>query len=201
MTYANLYQLSRKAKIDMLFKITTIQMPTLYTIGHSVHPILEFISILKAHHIQLLIDVRTLPRSRRMPWFNQKALASRLQQEKIDYLHMPQLGGMRKPRENSINLAFRNEHFRGYADYMQTMEFFIALKALNKQIQQNDRVIIMCAEANPADCHRSLIADAEVARDVKVLHILKNADLEEHVLTKFAEVDKTQSPIIVSYPK
>jgi uncharacterized protein (DUF488 family) len=142
-----------------------------YTIGHSTHPIDEFLSILKNFHVRLLIDVRTIPKSRFNPQYNQEALAKSLSHEKIAYRHMAGLGGLRHPKKDSINLAWRNASFRGYADYMQTEEFEHNLEGLIKEARKATTAI-MCAEAVPWRCHRSLIADALLLRGLDVRDIM-----------------------------
>ena len=161
---------------------------TIWTIGHSTRPIHEFIALLHAHAINLLIDVRTVPRSRHNPQFNTEALAVSLKTSGLSYLHMPALGGLRKARKDSINDGWRNASFRGYADYMQTDEFWDALQELMTHGQQGP-IAIMCAEAVPWRCHRSLIADALASRGWTVRHILSPVKAEEHRLTPFAVID------------
>lgn len=136
----------------------------LWTIGHSTRPINEFLSLLKAHGVQRLVDVRTIPLSRHNPQFNRETLSTSLKNEELVYLHMPQLGGLRKAKTDSINLGWQNASFRGYADYMQTEEFWRALDELmaGSRLQHT---AIMCAEAVPWRCHRSLIADALTSRN------------------------------------
>jgi uncharacterized protein (DUF488 family) len=166
-----------------------------YTVGHSTHPIEEFIELLQAHSIAQLIDVRKIPRSRRNPQFNTEALAASLSSNGIVYRHMPELGGMRHARRDSINTAWRNASFRGYADYMQTPEFQAALQALIS-LSVGMPTVIMCAEAVPWKCHRSLIGDALLARGVRVLDIMSAIKATPHALTPFARVNGTE----VTYP-
>lgn len=161
---------------------------TIWTIGHSTRPIHEFIALLHAHAINLLVDVRTVPRSRHNPQFNTEALAESLRTSGLNYLHMLALGGLRKARKDSINDGWRNASFRGYADYMQQDEFRDALEALMTHAQQ-EPTAIMCAEAVPWRCHRSLIADALASRGWTVRHILSPVKADEHRLTPFAVVD------------
>jgi uncharacterized protein (DUF488 family) len=163
----------------------------LWTIGHSTRPIDEFLSLLKAHDIQRLVDVRTIPRSRHNPQFNSEALAYSLTSTAISYQHSANLGGLRKPRKDSINTGWRNESFRGYADYMQTEEFEKALETLMADTEER-RTAIMCAEAVPWRCHRSLIADALVCRDWEVRHILSETKADRHQLTPLATVENGQ---------
>ena len=160
----------------------------LWTIGHSTKPIDEFVSLLQAHGIRQLVDVRTIPRSRYNPQFNTETLARRLTGAAIHYRHSSDLGGLRKPQKDSINIGWRNASFRGYADYMQTEQFGEALKEL-MAYGTNDKTAIMCAEAVPWRCHRSLIADALVTRDWEVRHIMSEAKADRHRLTSFATVE------------
>lgn len=174
-------------------------MPSLYTIGHSTRTLDEFIALLKANKIACVVDVRSIPKSRKFPWFNKDKLEIALTKEKILYVHMQKLGGLRHAKKDSINQAWHNISFRGFADYMQTKEFYLALKALNNLIKDT-RTVVMCAEAVPWRCHRSLIADAEYIRNIKVLHIIKNNYLLKHQLTVFAEVNRKRKPLQVYYP-
>jgi uncharacterized protein (DUF488 family) len=156
----------------------------------------EFIGLLNVHAIQLLVDVRTVPRSRFNPQFNTDSLAQSLRNAGIQYRHMPALGGLRKPAKDSLNLGWRNESFRGYADYMQTDEFWAALDELIAQGSQQNTAV-MCAEAVPWRCHRSLIADALLVHKWEVRHILSATDAKPHQLTSFARItDHT-----LRYPK
>ncbi len=172
----------------------------LYTIGHSTHPLQEFIEILHAHHITHIVDVRTVPKSRHVPWFNKDEFKKSLRKEKIAYTHMPKLGGLRRTTKDSINLGWRNASFRGFADYMQTPEFFAGLKELNTLIKKNGRVAIMCAEAVPWRCHRSLIADAEIIRHIHTWEIMGKTSIREHKLTPFAVVNRKKKPLQIYYP-
>jgi uncharacterized protein (DUF488 family) len=168
---------------------------TINTIGHSTHPIEEFIRMLEAHGIRQLVDVRTIPRSRHNPQFNKETLSASLQAARIEYRHMPGLGGLRHPRKDSINAGWRNASFRGYADYMQTAEFCENLNHLI-EIASQAPTAIMCAEAVPWRCHRSLIGDALAARGVSVMEIMNGAKTQPHAMTPFAKVDGQQ----VTYP-
>lgn len=167
----------------------------LSTIGHSTHPIEEFVRMLEAHGIRQLVDVRTIPRSRHNPQFNREILPRSLEAAGIGYRHMPGLGGLRHARPDSINTGWRNASFRGYADYMQTPEFRDNLTQLT-QLASEAPTAIMCAEAVPWRCHRSLIADALVAQGVSVLDILTAAKAQPHTMTPFAKVLDHQ----VTYP-
>lgn len=175
-------------------------MPKLYTIGHSTHTLKEFIKILHAYQITHVVDVRTIPKSRHVPWFNKTEFKKSLRKEKISYTHILKLGGLRRTSKNSINLGWRNASFRGYADYMQTSEFFEGLKELNDLIKKNKNVVIMCAEAVPWRCHRSLIADAEIVRHFTVWEILSETSVRTHTLTDFAKVNRNKRPIQIYYP-
>jgi uncharacterized protein (DUF488 family) len=176
-------------------------MATLFTIGHSNHTLEEFINLLQTYDIKHLVDIRTIPQSRHVPWFNKDELSQALQAEGIHYSHLSKLGGLRHAHKDSINRAWRNLSFRGFADYMQTPEFYVGLKNLNEVIKENGKVVIMCAEAVPWRCHRSLIADAEVIRGNKVYHILSKTKIYPHTLTPFAIVDKSKRPMRIFYPK
>jgi uncharacterized protein (DUF488 family) len=166
------------------------------TIGHSTRAIEEFIGILKAHQIAQLVDVRTIPKSRHNPQFNRENLPDSLKAAGIAYRHMPGLGGLRHARADSINTGWRNASFRGFADYMQTPEFDQNLQELI-ELAAAKPTAIMCAEAVPWRCHRSLIADALVARGIPVLEILSATSARPHSLTPFARVHGT----VVTYPK
>jgi uncharacterized protein (DUF488 family) len=176
---------------------------TLLTVGHSNRPLPEFLKLLEVHKVGLLVDVRTIPRSRHNPQFNRETLAEALAARAIAYEHMPGLGGLRHPRKDSVNTAWRNDSFRGYADYMQTEECARHLETLcdleaNWQARTEGKlaVAIMCAEAVPWRCHRSLIADSLLARGMPVAHIMSASKAEPHKLTSFARVSGTT----VTYP-
>jgi uncharacterized protein (DUF488 family) len=168
---------------------------TIFTVGHSTLPIDRFIGLLNIYGIRNLADVRTVPRSRHNPQFNADTLASSLAAEHIEYTPMPALGGLRPQRKDSPNAGWRNKSFRAYADYMQTGEFQEAVEHLVKMGRQT-RTAIMCAEAVPWRCHRSLVADALNARGVPVAEILSDTSWRMHKLTPFARVDGTA----VTYP-
>lgn len=173
----------------------------LFTIGHSTHNLQEFLAILAAHQITQLIDVRTIPKSRRVPWFNREVLSVELRRKKIRYVHLPELGGLRHTHKGSINPGWRNASFRGFADYMQTPEFYAGLKKLNALIKKGGKTAIMCAEAVPWRCHRSLIADAETIRHIAVTHIFTQTHTQPHQLTAFAVVNRHKRPIKIYYVK
>jgi uncharacterized protein (DUF488 family) len=164
---------------------------TIYTVGHSTRPIEDFIALLAAHGVEQLIDIRTIPRSRTNPQFNRDTLPKTLERAGIEYLHIPELGGLRHARPDSPNTAWRNASFRGYADYMQTPEFTKAIAQLI-EIAQGKQTAIMCAEAVPWRCHRSLVADALTARGVPVEDILSATRRSPHKLTPFAKIEGTR---------
>ncbi len=161
---------------------------TVFTIGHSTRTAAEFIGLLQAHGIKQLIDIRTIPKSRHNPQFNGDALASSLRSAGIRYVHLKALGGLRHARKDSLNLGWYNASFRGFADYMQTPEFAAALNRAIKLAEQRPSAL-MCAEAVPWRCHRSLVADALLVRGVRVLHITSKAPPKPHSLTPFARVN------------
>ena len=171
-------------------------MATVYTIGHSTRELTDLVTLLQAHGVERLIDVRTMPRSRKNPQFNQESLPAALAAAGIEYEHKKELGGLRHPRKDSVNLGWRNESFRGYADYMQTPEFDAAIEWLIEQATAR-RVAIMCAEAVPWRCHRSLVADALTARGHQVEHIMTLSRRDPHAITSFAAIDGSS----VHYPK
>lgn len=168
---------------------------TIFTVGHSTLPIERFTAVLAAFGIERLADVRTVPRSRRNPQFNSDALRDSLRKEGIDYVPLGELGGLRKPRADSPNAGWRNESFRGYADYMQTEQFAGGLERLI-ELSRDRRTAIMCAEAVPWRCHRSLVADALLVRGIEVVEILSATGYREHALTPFARVAGTK----LTYP-
>ena len=160
---------------------------TIYTIGHSTRPAAELIGLLQGHGVRVLADVRTIPRSRHNPQFNSDALATTLGAAHIGYVHMPSLGGLRRPKPDSINAGWRNVSFRGYADYMQTPAFAAALDELIA-LARSQPAAIMCAEAVPWRCHRSLVADALLVRGVPAAEIVSATRATPHALTPFARV-------------
>lgn len=169
--------------------------PLVLTVGHSTRAIEEFIRLLQTHSITCVVDVRTIPRSRHNPQFNLDSLPKPLKHAGIGYIHMAGLGGLRRPNRASSNTGWRNASFRGFADYMQTPEFGNSLKELIKLARKN-RLALMCAEAVPWRCHRSLIADALLVRGICVEHIMGLTSPRLHTLTSFAKVQGTR----VSYP-
>lgn len=166
------------------------------TVGHSTRPLETFINMLKAHSVTRLIDVRTVPRSRHNPQFNRDTFPEALESCGIRYTHDAGLGGFRHTsRESSPNRGWRNEAFRGYADYMQTQEFAEHLANLIELAKQ-ERVALVCAEAVPWRCHRSLIADALMVHGIRVEEIISETRRQLHTLTPFAKVDGTA----ITYP-
>ena len=161
--------------------------PTLWTIGHSTRTNEEFLALLSAQGIARLVDVRRYPGSRRYPHFHSDALAESLTEAGLTYRHMPNLGGRRVASPDSSNKGWKNASFRGYADYMQTDEFQEALKTLRAEATRS-RTVIMCAEAVPWRCHRSLIADRLLTSGWNVWHILGPGQVQTHRLTAFAVV-------------
>jgi hypothetical protein len=168
---------------------------TVLTIGHSTRTIEEFVGMLRAHGVERLVDVRSIPKSRRVPQFNSDALAAALRKEGIEYLHMKSLGGLRHAKKDSANLGWRNASFRGYADYMATEEFRASIARL-LELAREQRTAIMCAEAVPWRCHRSLIGDALLIRGVNVEDIMTATSTRPHELTPFARVEGLD----ISYP-
>jgi uncharacterized protein (DUF488 family) len=169
--------------------------PALLTVGHSTRPLNELVALLREQGVQRLVDVRTVPRSRRNSQFDRDTLAAALPAAGIDYTPMPALGGLRRPRPDSPNGAWQNASFRGYADYMQTPEFATALAEL-LALAGRERIAIMCAEAVPWRCHRSLIADALTARGVPVAHIVGHGAARPHRVTPWARIEGER----VTYP-
>ena len=160
------------------------------TIGHSNRPIETFIDLLQRNEIERVLDVRTVPRSRHNPQFNQDALPAALEAVGISYSHLPGLGGLRHARADSPNTGWHNPSFRGYADYMQTAEFADNVDRV-ASLAQAEHCVLMCAEAVPWRCHRSLIADALLVRGVRVEDIIGPKGRKPHGLTSFARVEGT----------
>jgi uncharacterized protein (DUF488 family) len=171
------------------------QHSTIFTIGHSTRTIDEFVELLKTNGVTMLVDVRTVPRSRHNPQFNKETLPNALKPYGIKYIHMPDIGGLRHPKRDSINLAWRNSSFRGYADFMQTQEFTDNLLKIIALARENC-LALMCAEALPWRCHRSLISDALVVRNIKVKHIIGATSCLNHELSEMAQVEGNQ----ITYP-
>ena len=170
-------------------------MPLVLTIGHSTRTLEEFIALLQAHGVTRVVDVRTVPRSRYVPQFNKDSLPESLKKDGLRYVHMPGLGGLRHAKRDSLNMGWRNSSFRGYADYMQTAEFEQSLEELI-HLANHDRIALMCAEAVPWRCHRSLIADALLVHGLRVEDIMTLTHRQAHMLTPFAKV----SGATITYP-
>ena len=170
-------------------------LPVVYTVGHSTRSFEELVALLRAHRVERLVDVRSIPRSRRNPQFNRETFAKALRNRRIGYRHMRDLGGLRRARADSINAGWRNASFRGYADYMQTESFAQALDRL-AGLADGKSTAIMCAEALPWRCHRSLIADALIVRGFEVRDIMSATSARPHLLNPMVRVDGRQ----VTYP-
>lgn len=160
---------------------------TIHTIGHSNRPVAEFLDLLKAHGIRKVVDIRTIPQSRHNPQFGKDALRAALKNAHISYEHLKALGGLRRPEKDSVNLGWQNASFRGFADYMGTPEFARGLARL-KDLAAQTKTAVMCAEAVPWRCHRSLIADALTVQHWRVFHIQSRKTAPPHALTPFLEV-------------
>ena len=169
--------------------------PLVMTIGHSTHSLEEFIRLLQAHGATCVVDVRTVPRSRHNPQFDKACLPQSLKRAGLGYVHLPGLGGLRHAKHDSPNAGWRNASFRGYADYMQTAEFVQSLEEVIHLATQ-DRIALMCAEAVPWRCHRSLIADALLVRGIRTEDIMSATRRQVHTLTPFATV----RGIAITYP-
>lgn len=172
-----------------------MRLATIWTIGHSTRSLEELVGVLRHYGIEALVDVRTVPRSRKNPQFNRDELELKLPELGIDYTHAKDLGGLRKALKDSPNMGWENESFRGFADYMQTPEFERALNWLIGEAQ-NKPTAIMCAEMLPWRCHRSLIADALLVRGFDVAEIFDEHKSQPHKLTTFALVQDGN----VTYP-
>jgi uncharacterized protein (DUF488 family) len=166
-----------------------------FTIGHSTRSLQEFIDLILRYRIEVVVDVRSVPRSRRNPQFNRETLPEALRTAGIGYEHAARLGGFRRASSVSLNAGWRNASFRGYADYMQTATFVTTLESVIERAR-SERLALMCAEALPWRCHRSLIADALVARGIRVEEIISATHAQAHALTSIARVDGTR----ITYP-
>jgi uncharacterized protein (DUF488 family) len=165
------------------------------TIGHSTRTLEDFIGLLQANGATCVVDVRTVPRSRHNPQFNLDSLPQELKKAGLEYVHNPGLGGLRHTKSDSPNMGWRNASFRGFADYMQTPEFAQSLEDLIRLANQS-RIVLMCAEAVPWRCHRSLIADALLVRGIRTEDILDVTRRRVHTLTPFAQVRDSE----ITYP-
>jgi uncharacterized protein (DUF488 family) len=161
------------------------------TIGHSTRTLEEFVQLLEVYGVTLLVDVRTVPHSRHNPQFNKETLPDTLKHYGVRYIHMPEIGGLRHPKHDSVNTAWKNSGFRGYADYMQTPEFKVNLLKIVALAREN-RLALMCAEALPWRCHRNLISDALEVRHIKVEHIISKDSVINHKLNELAHVEGTK---------
>ncbi|PYF70625.1 DUF488 domain-containing protein [Pedobacter nutrimenti] len=167
--------------------MTITKLNTIWTIGHSTHTLEEFLTILKSFEIELVVDIRNFPGSKRYPHFNKAALSVSLPERGIGYIHLKDLGGRRKAKINSVNTAWRLPAFRGYADYMETPIFKHSINELEK-LASNKRVAFMCAEAVWWSCHRSLVSDYLKHEGWKVLHIMAEGKATEHPYTAPARI-------------
>lgn len=170
-------------------------MTCVYTIGHSTHPIEAFVGLLQSYGVEQLVDIRTVPGSRHNPQYGQAALHASLDAAGIGYSYTKDLGGLRHGKKDSVNTGWRNASFRAYADYMQTAEFARAVGDL-VALAKKAPTAIMCAEAVPWRCHRSLVGDALLARGVEVHDIMSATSAPAHTMTSFARVDGTD----ITYP-
>jgi uncharacterized protein (DUF488 family) len=169
--------------------------PTIFTIGHSTRMLADFIHILQAFDIKEVVDIRTIPKSRHNPQFNEEHLKTMLAKHHIGYIHLSDLGGLRHTKADSINTGWHNVSFRGYADYMQTNEFKKGIEKLCS-LAEKKTAVIMCAEAVPWKCHRSLVGDALLIRHYNVEDIFSETNVKPHTLTSFAKVHG----ITITYP-
>ena len=170
-------------------------LPIVLTVGHSTRTLEEFIVLLQAHGATRVVDVRTVPRSRHNPQFDKASLPRSLKKSGLGYVHLPGLGGLRPAQRDSVNIGWRNASFRGYADYMQTPEFEQSLGEL-VQMANQEQIVLMCAEAVPWRCHRSLIGDALLIRGIRTEDIMSSTRCQVHSLTTFAKVSGTT----ITYP-
>ena len=168
---------------------------TVYTVGHSTLSLDEFVELLRSYGIERLVDVRTIPRSRHNPQFNRDTLGKFLRNRNIGYRHLKELGGLRHARADSLNTGWHNASFRGFADYMQTPEFAAAVAKL-VELAKEKATAIMCAEAVPWRCHRSLIGDALIVRGLNVMDIYTPKSSKPHAITTMAKIHGTR----VTYP-
>lgn len=169
--------------------------PLVMTIGHSTRTLVEFIHLLQAHGVTCVVDVRTVPRSQHNPQFNKTSLPRSLKKYGFGYVHLPELGGLRHAKHDSLNAGWRNASFQGYADYMQTPEFALGIEELIC-LAHHGQIVVMCAEAVPWRCHRSLIADALLVRGIRTEDIMSPTRRQVHTLIPFAKVRGTT----ITYP-
>ena len=171
-----------------MIKRTRERKTVVFTIGHSTRTIAEFIEIIKAYGIKQVVDIRTIPRSRYTPQFNEDTIRESLKAVKIGYLHIKGLGGLRHALKDSLNSGWKNASFRGFADYMQTRDFDESLEKLIETAAKR-ATVIMCAEAVPWRCHRALVGDALLVRGVQVRDIMSVNSSRDHTLTPWAKVN------------
>jgi uncharacterized protein (DUF488 family) len=186
---------TKKPRVLVAVKAGKPGSTLIMTIGHSTRPLEEFIGLLQLHGATCVADVRTVPRSRHNPQFNKTSLPRALKKAGLGYIHMPGLGGLRHTKMDSPNMGWRNTSFRGYADYMQTPEFARSVDELIL-LAKRERIVLMCAEAVPWRCHRSLIADALLVRGIRTEDIMSATRRQVHVITPFAKVRGTT----ITYP-
>lgn len=174
-------------------------MLTVFTVGHSTRTWEAFLELLRSHGVERIVDVRSIPKSRHNPQFNRETLSAKLRGARISYVHLRKLGGLRHARRDTPNTGWRNASFRGYADYMQTPDFEDGLQRLIL-LAKRKKTAIMCAEAVPWRCHRSLIADALTVRGIRAEDIISGKGFQIHTLTPFARVrgDRITYPAPVS---
>jgi len=185
-----------EVSISIMGDIRMEERPVIFTIGHSTRSLETFLQILKAYRVKVLVDVRKIPHSKHNPQFNQETFSEKLNEAGYKYLHIPELGGFRRPKPDSRNLGWRSAGFRGFADYMESREFEESLEKLVKIATQGG-VSIMCAEAFPWRCHRRLLSDALMIRGFQVEHILSLTKSHPHRLHPSAKVEGG----ILTYPK
>jgi len=180
---------SRRPKNDneKLVRMKKQSKIKIFTIGHSIHDLKTFKTILKTYNINQVIDIRSIPKSRHNPQFNFETLPTKLRNAKIGYRHIKNLGGLRHAKKDSINIGWHNTSFRGFADYMQTEEFEAGIELLIK-IAKKKHIVIMCAESVPWRCHRSLIGDALLVRNISVIDIYSATESKQHTLTPWVKV-------------
>lgn len=172
-----------------------VEPKPIFAIGHSTRTLEQLAELLQAHEVKLLCDIRTIPKSRKNPQFNQENLMKDLRPFGIQYRHVKTLGGLRRAIPDSVNTGWENTSFRGYADYMQTEDFEKALEDLIA-LSQKTRLAIMCAEGNPYRCHRLLVSDALTVKKIPVLHISSKKSARPHKLTAFAKISAGR----ITYP-
>ena len=189
------WKVERSPSDNELVGAETLTSRLILTVGHSTRTLEEFIRLLHAHAVTIVVDVRTIPRSRYNPQFNKDSLPQALREAGVEYVHMSRLGGLRRAESDSINVGWRNASFRGFADYMQTEEFEAGLAELI-ELSDDKRPAIMCSEAVPWRCHRSLIGDALIVRGIRTEDVMSLTRRQVHMLTPFAKVCGTT----VTYP-